>query len=334
MQRKHFVLILLFVLSFMPTVFASAQDSDRQRERRDRRAREAQQRSEGLFQGKITPGTATVFGRSMISSLNSGFGNTIAVLEAGKHEHVRKELGFSEEQGKQLKAAHDMLQIQVAANTPKYVNRFKNMTEGDHESIQKDLTDDLRKMTEYVDGFTTDEQKQKTRTFVFQTMGGLDSPVIGQDAMLALNLSNEQKEKAAKTFEELKDERIAQMEESLKLVEKALEKGGIANMSEADRAALEAEGKALEARIFATGKKLGERLRQHLTSEQLDLERKLLANRPAFLPKLPGPLRGDFNEPYVPGINSWMPGQGVPKDSTDEKKRRRPFPTKEVSQAE
>lgn len=331
MFRNVFILfcLTLFVVFYTDVCCSQSTDSEqKRRERRMRRTQDAQKRSEALFQGKVPPGTATVFGRSMIQSVNNGFGNTIALLEAGKHDVVRQELGLSEEQGKQLKAARDMLHIQVAANAPKYVGRFKSMSESDHESIQKDLSGDFKKISDYIDGFTTPEQKEKTRTFVFQTMGGLDSPITNLDTMSALKLTEEQKEKAKKTFDEMSQERIDQMEEGLKLIEKAIEKGGV-NMSPEDRAAIEAEGKALEARIFATGKKLGDRLRQHLTEEQRDLEKHLLANRPAYLPKLPGPMRGDFGSTYSPGLNSWMPGQGAPKDQSEEKKRRRPFPQKE-----
>lgn len=323
--RILFYFVLLFSFFYVGICFSQNEDSEKQRMRR---ARDAQKRSEALFQGKVPPGTATVFGRSMIHSVNSGFGNTIALLEAGKHDVVRQELGLSEEQGKQLKAARDMLQIQVAANAPKYVNRFKSMSESDHESIQKDLVGDFKKISDYVDGFTTTEQKEKTRTFVFQTMGGLDSPMTNLDTMSALKLTDEQKEKAQTTFKEMERERVAQMEEGLKLIEKTIEKGGV-NMSPDDRAAIEEEGKALEARIFAMGKKLGDRLRRHLTEEQLSMEKHLLANRPAYLPKLPGPMRGDFSSTYSPGLDSWTPGQGAPKDSKEEKKRRRPFPQKE-----
>jgi hypothetical protein len=145
-----------------------------------------------------------------------------------------------------------------------------------------------------------------------------------------LNLSDEQKQKSEAAFKELEAERIAQMEDGLKLVEKAVEKGGV-NMSPEDREAIEKEGKALEARIFATGKKLGEKLRTFLTDDQKAMEKKLLANRPDFLPKLPGPMRGDYTKEYMPGLDSWSPGQGVP-DKAKEKKRRRPFPQKEQTE--
>lgn len=336
MSRIFYNSALLCMLFIMAGGDAPAQtattDQSRQerRERRERRAREAQRRQEALFQGKVPPGTATVVGRSVISSTNKGFGTTAALLEAAGNANIRNELGLTDEQAAGLKAARDELRFQMLMTAPKYVDRFKTMTEADHRAIQQDIEKELAGIQAKVDNLVTPEQRKKAQTLVFQGIGGLDSPIINLDAMSALDLSDEQKEKMKGTFKEMESERIAQMEEGLKLAERVVQLGGV-NMSPEDRKALEAEGRTLQTRIMATGQNLGNRLRAHLTDAQKDKEKQLLANRPAFLPRLPRQMRGDFTGGYAPGLGSWMPGQGAPvPDET--KSRRRPFPQKEIDE--
>jgi hypothetical protein len=332
MRRIVFCLVLLcsgWLIWVEPVISQTPEQDQQRREYRERRQREAQQRSEALFQGKPPAGTATIVGRSVLGSVNNnGFGNTIALLEIAKDKNVCNELGFTDEQAAALKTARDAVQAQILLNASKYVSRFKSMSEADHKSIQEDLEKDLQRITNHVDTLTTPEQKKSVQKLVFQGMGGLNSPIINLDSLSALNLTDEQKNKATTTFKNMESERVAQMEEGLKLVEKAIAFGGV-NMSEEDRKKIEAEGKALQARILETGQKLGNQLRSYLTEEQRELEQNLLANRPKYLPPLPRQLRGDFTQQYTPGLDSWAPGQGAPKDRTEEKKRRRPFPTKE-----
>jgi hypothetical protein len=332
MSRIVFCLVIVFVCWLVENnaVVSQTPEQDQQRrEFRERRQREAQQRSEAIFQGKPPAGTATVVGRSVFSSINNkGFGNTIALLEMAKNKDVCNEMGFSTEQAAALKTARETIQAQILMNAPKYVKRFKTMTDADHKAIQEELDKDIQRITDHVDTLTTPEQKKNVQKLVFQGMGGLNSPVINLDAMSTLNLTEEQKTNTAATFKDMESERAAQMEEGLKLIEKAIVLGGV-NMSPEDRAMIEAEGKALEARIIETGRKLGDKLRSYLTDEQRELEKNLLANRPKYLPPLPRQLRGDFTNQYTPGLDSWTPGQGVPKDWNQEKKRR-PFPTKET----
>jgi hypothetical protein len=318
------ILLLAGCLVWIDAVVAQAPESEQRK-----KYREAQQRSEALFQGKPPAGTTTIVGRSVLSSVHSkGFGNTIALLEIAKKPEICSEMGFNSEQTASLKSARDMIHAQIFMNAPKYVHRFKTMTDADHKIIQEDLEKDLQRMTDHVENLITPEQKKNVQKLVFQGLGGLNSPVINLDAMSTLNLTEEQKKKAESSFKEMESERVAQMEEGLKLIERAITLGGV-NMSPEDKAMIEAEGKALEARILATGRTLGDKLRSHLTKEQLDLEKNLLANRPKYLPPLPRQLRGDFTNQYSPGLDSWAPGQGVPQNWDKEKKRRRPFPTQE-----
>lgn len=323
-----FVLSALLVCSVGSSRIEGQTSGTEQGRRGERRIRALQQRQEAIFQGKAPKGTATVVGRSIISSVDKGFGDTIALLEAANNTNLSKEIGFSTEQTAQLKSARDELRMQLLFKSPKYIERFKSMSEADHEAVQKDLEKELQSMTDRISNIATPEQKARVQKLTFQAMGGLDSPIINKAALSPLNLSEEQKKKMEGTFKMMEQERVAQMEEGLRLVEKALERGGI-DMSDEDRRAIEAEGRALQARIIATGKKLGDGLRSHLTSEQRALEKDLMADRPSFLPRLPRQLRGDFTRQYTPGFDSWAPGQGVPKEEGTSKRQRRPFPTKE-----
>ncbi|MCL2743455.1 MAG: hypothetical protein FWE67_06370 [Planctomycetaceae bacterium] len=325
MYRKFIAGIITAALLFHTAV--SFSQPPRQRERQI----EGQRRAEALFGGKVPAGTATVFGRSMIESVHGGFGSYIILLEAASNEKIRAELGISEEQANSLKNARDGIRVQALMTAPKYVERLKKMTPDDQQPIQQDMMKEFKKVSEFMDTVVPEEQKNKSRTLFFQAVGGLDSPITSPDMLNVLNLSEEQKKKAEAAFKDMEAERVAQMEEGLKLIEKAIEKGGV-NMSDEDRQAIENEGKALEARIFATGKKIGEKLRTFLTEEQKAMEKKLLANRPDFLPRLPGPMRGDYSREYIPGLESWSPGQGAP-DNTEEKKRRRPFPQKDPKES-
>ncbi len=268
-------------------------------------------------------GMITVLGRSFAGSIGKGMGNTMVLIGADNPD-LRNIIGFSEAQMTELDAARTEVLGKMIQMGPKYTARFQEMTEADYQAVQEELERDLDSFRQHFDKIATEEQTDKARKTVFQFMGGLDSPLMNLDTIQALDVSDEQKKKLQATFKELEEERKAQLEESLRLFEK-----GVANpnMSEEERRELEAEGKALMARMEATGQKMGEKLRVHLTTEQKELEKKLLADRPAFMP----PLSSHQNAgemPYIPGLDSWKPGQGAPANA-EKKKSRRGFPQAE-----
>jgi len=329
---RGFSIVIVWSIVLMGFVaFGVSQEQLSPRERAERRAKDIQQRQEAVFGGKLPPGVVTVVGRAFFQPQNHSFGNSAVLLQAAKDPNVQKELGLTDAQVAQMQAARNDLQFQTMLLAPKYVNRFKTMTGADHDAVQAELQKEFEMLNqtinERIEGIVTLEQKTKARTLVFQSIGGVDSPLINMDTLATLNLTNEQREKAKATFNEMEAERRAQMEESLKLIEKAVEKGGV-NMSPEDRRAIEEEGRAIQSKILATGKKLGDQLRTHLTQEQLDLAKRLMADRPGFLPPLPRQTWGKIMESYVPGLDSWRPGQGAPKELTEERKRK-PFPSNE-----
>ena len=325
--RTLFIAVAVIPLFFCDVVFSQNADQEAQRrERQQRREREIGDRQQALFNGPPPPGTASVVARSFVYSVNRGFGNTMAMLGAADSSEMRDELGFTAEQEKDMRAVRDELRWQMLAKAPQFVDRFKKMASGeDPQAIQADIEKEFQSITEKVEKIATPEQKKKAQTVVFQGMGGLNSPLINVDAMSALDLTEEQKKKAQEQLDAVEKERLAHLADGLALLEKAVKLGGV-NMSEEDRKQLEEEARALENRAFATAQNVGDQLRALLTPEQLEKEKKLLANRPAFLPRLPRQLRGESDSEYQPGSNSWRPGQGTPGDNRND---RRPFPQKD-----
>jgi len=321
---------IVFVVSTVFIAFGISQEPS-QRERAERRAQQAQRQQEAIFGGKMPPGVATVVGRSVFRSNYPNLANSATLLEASRNPNIQKELGLTDDQVSQMQSARSDLNFQMLGLAPKYVTRFKAMTNADHDAVQEELQKEFdainQRINARLDAIVTPEQKNKARTLVFQSTGGIDSPLVNMDALATLNLTDAQKEKAKATLSNFDTERFAQLEEGLQLVEKAIAKGGV-NMSAEDRKAIEEEGQVLQSKILTTGKKYGDELRTFLTQEQLDLEKRLMAERPGFLPPLPRARWGMMMGEYVPGLDSWMPGQGAPKDQTQERKLR-PFPKKE-----
>ena len=322
--------ILLIAITVLPLSLGNgvfAQDADQQA-RRQRREREAAERQQALFGGPPPPGTASVVGRSVVYSINRGFGNTMAMLGAADNKDLSNELGFTADQEKEMRAVRDKLRWQMLMKAPQYAERFKKMASGeDPKAIQKDIEKELQSITDEVEKIATPEQKKKAQTVVFQGMGGLNSPLINVDAMSALDLTEEQKKKAQEALDAMEKERLEHLAEGLKLFEEAVKLGG-PNMSEEDQKKLEEKARALEGRAVTSAQKIGDRLRSILTPEQLEKEKILLANRPKFLPRLPRSMRGDADPEYRPGADSWRPGQGTPSEN-NKKTNRRPFPKAE-----
>jgi hypothetical protein len=250
----------------------------------------------------------TVLGRSVIGSIQNGFGNSLIMVFGSEDQNIRQELGLTDAEVNSMQ----LVRAQMMLNVPRYAARFRTMNEADHAAVQAELERDMGRITDFVNNSLSAERKEKVQRLAFQSLGGIDSPMISLHSMEVLNLSEDQKRRLQGTFDEMQQEREAQMEAGLNLFERAIALGG--NMSPEDREKLEQERRELEAKIFATSKKLAEGLRRHLTAEQLAQERQLLASRPAFLPRLPRQMQGnpEGGGGYTPGAGSWQPGQELP----------------------
>ncbi len=276
----------------------------------------------------LGPGGFSTVGRAVAYSLNDGFGNSMVILQSAYDENMRNQLGISHEQFVEIQTTTHALQQEAMSKVPQYFGRLQNLKPEDQEALQKEIQGELQAVRNRVEKKLTPEQMQKVRTTVFQAVGGLDSPLINLDALSALDLTEDQRKKADETFKSLEAERKAQLEDMLALTEDAIKSQREGKPPGAEFEQRRAE--ALKARALATGKKLSEQLRKHLTPEQLAKAEKLLAERPDFLPPLPRELRRESeNKEYVPGADSWRPGQGAGDAYAEEKQRRRPFPQTE-----
>jgi len=232
--------------------------------------------------------------------------------------------------------------VQMLMNAPQYANRFRSMTEETRGNIQADLSRDLVRITEHLNNTLPQERRENVQRLVFQTLGGLDSPVLNLNTVEVLGLSDAQRGQMKAVFDDMQEERTAQMEKMLGIAEKVIAVGGPRNLviaaggpqnlspeEQAQLAQLRKEVEALHAETSATARKLTERVRQYLTPEQLERERQLIASRPAFLPPLPRELRQENREEetgggYIPGAGAWRPGQSVPTQNQEPRSNRFP----------
>jgi len=272
-----------------------------------------------LFQGQPPPpGAVTVMGRAFFGSMETGFGNSLALLISADNQDFRQELGLTDAESNAIQ----LLRAQMMLGAPQYANRFRTMTEENQQSVEQDLLRDMGRVTAALDNMLAPERKEKVQKLVFQSLGGLDSPLTTMSSMEALNLSEDQKKKMQTVFDEMRDERAGHMESTLKMMESAMERiaavGGPQNLSQEEREEFDAMRRELEAKSLVTARKLADRLRQHLTPTQLELEKQLIATRPDFLGRLPRHMQREENtaakesDVYSPGINSWQPGQPLP----------------------
>lgn len=268
------------------------------------------------FQGQQPPpGAVSVLGRSFFGAMENGFDSSLALIIGADDQNVRKELGLTDPEVNSIR----LLRAQMLIGAPQYANRFKTMTEETRESVQADLSRDMGRITEYLNNSMSSERKGNVQRLVFQSLGGLDSPLVSLNTVEVLELSDAQRGQMKSVFDEMREERVAQMEKMLDLAERVVAAGGPQNLSEEDRERFRKEGQELEALSWETGKKLTERLRQHLTPEQLERERQLVASRPSFLPPLPSQIRERIGQGTTGngggaglGPGAWRPGQALP----------------------
>jgi hypothetical protein len=286
-----------------------------------------------MFQGQPPPpGAVTVLGRSVFGAVDNGFGSSLALLVGSDDRNVRQELGLTDTEANSIR----LIRTQMLLNAPQYANRFKSMTDENRQEIQQDLSRDLGRITAALDNVLAPERKAKAQKFVFQTLGGIDSPIINLSSMEALNLSDGQKKQMQSVFDEMREERVEHMEKFLKMGEKVIAAGGPQNLSPEEREELDKTRRELEEQSFATAKKMADKLRQHLTPAQLELEKQLIASRPAFLPKLPRQMQQEKNASdekegiYTPGADSWRPGQELPMQLPE--RRQGNFPRKKETE--
>ncbi len=281
--------------------------------------------AQGPFGGQAPPpGVVSAVGRKIIESTADGTTTTAMYFAAMDNAEMRKDFGFTDEQNQQMKDLRSFIQAETIKRAPQMLERFKNFDANTEKELAAEIQGAIGKIRGRLDQIVTPAQREKAKTLSFQAFGGLDSPFVNPEMISSLNLSDAQKEKAKALFKETERERIEIMEAGLKIAEKAVAAGG-PRMSEEDRKMIEQEGKALEGRIYASGKKLGSKIREFLTDAQKKQADELMANRPSYLGKLPRQLQKEEESgEWKPTDSSWAPGQGVSGDDTPVEKPRFP----------
>jgi Spy/CpxP family protein refolding chaperone len=197
----------------------------------------------------------------------------------------------------------------------------------------------------------TPEQMLRVRKMEMQVMPELGIPF---PAMFdVLDLTNEQKKEMNKIADEMKAEYEGLVREAAALKAEwvvstyGLLKGKtFASYKEFDEARNDAfrrsapseEARKKRADLQERGTKmvtlLKDRLMNELTDKQLDEMQKIMDESPRFikraLPQFRAARKEQEKSPgYVPGPNSWRPGDGAPPSQFKEERKRRPFPRTE-----
>jgi len=261
--------------------------------------------------GPPPPGFVAAFGRAYILAGYNGPINSVPLMHAIDQPEVRKELGLSDNDVRKLRARRDEATLAMINRMGEYYSKGQEFSPDDAKKLQAEVESELANFGTKIESSVSPEQWGKARTLVFQVTGGLNSPILGPDSLAMLDLDKAQQEKAKRIFKEMEAERLAVLESGLAMIEKDIAQGG-PKKSEEDAVAGEKEQKALEARMWATSKKLGAQMREILTDEQRRRVDHIMTTRPAFLPPLPPQLQGDQDGEYKPGADSWQPGDGAP----------------------
>ncbi|MGL6194568.1 MAG: Spy/CpxP family protein refolding chaperone [Thermoguttaceae bacterium] len=280
------------------------------------------------------PGFISAVGRKLIESTADGSTTTMMYAAAISDANIQKELGITDDQKKKLKQFESSMRAEMIKKIPSYIEKLKNYSPDVEREAINEVQNFIQQSRAKLDEIITPEQKEKARSLSFQAFGGLDSPLVNADMIKALNLSDDQKEKAKKIFEETEKERRELMEEALGLAEKAvalaprdpgqLTQEEMQALQEKGQA-LEGQAKALESRVYASGKKLGSKIRAFLTDAQRKQADELMASRPDFFGPLPKQLRGEEESgEWKPSDSSWKPGDGDGTAPTPRKERRFP----------
>ncbi|MDR0870520.1 MAG: hypothetical protein LBN39_06970 [Planctomycetaceae bacterium] len=213
----------------------------------------------------------------------------------------------------------------------------------------------LGDMQQTIETTLTPEQMQKVRSMELELMNemGLPNPAMFEP----LGLSDEQKkqmseikEEMEKEFDKLLDEsmdlRQERFRESAKYLAETFKDQKPASRDDVLKAHSEGISKAdkneaLKKRYAEHNKRgsdFANRLKfclmDVLTDEQLDKMQDLQDNAPNFVKKMLAGMKQEREVKekkgqYVPGPDSWKPGDGTPKDFKEERKALKAFPTKE-----
>ena len=238
-----------------------------------------------------------------------------------------KELGFTEEQSglimeklKERFENHEEMEAfgQIIGQIDQRSKENEDaesleLTEEEMSVIQKGYDQIFDSFASIAPEVFTPEQMEKINELEFATFGGIESPFVSVDAMGVLDLTDEQIKEIEEFQQDIADEKLEMLEGLTDFTKKVISTGKL-NMQEAQ--AFEAKNKLL-------ANKVGERLREILTEEQLKKATKLVKDQQAKMAKMMGGL-GAISK-WMPSADSWAPGMPIP-DSLAPKTPERRFP--------
>ena len=322
MKTKRLLLPLLCLCFLLPlSVIAQeieieALDNDLEQQPR------ASERIEELMVKRINEIMVSRITRAVFEEDPSGFFMLTLTTEGGSIlPGFNEEFGITEEQVDHLKEVMSSLE-------PENIDEFQEMLEAMAAKIagspDYELTDEedeaLESMIKYAleaanisaAEALTEEQIQKMDGMMLALTGGLESPFFNERHMDAIDMTDEQKEQFKKIDEATKPGRekliAAISEETLKMMESE-----------------QADFKGLLA-VFSKFREYSVDLKQRRMAVLTPAQMAKAANL-ARLPKFLSPF--NLLRQWVPGPNSWKPGDPLPKQYRQERKTRRGFPREE-----
>ena len=156
----------------------------------------------------------------------------------------------------------------------------------------------------------TPEQMSKIQETEFATFGGIDTPFLNVQTMDVLDLTDEQKKELEDFQADIADEKLEMLDDVAKITQKLFKTG---KMSVSDIRELETRTKEFQARI-------GERVRDILTEEQVKKADLLVKKQQAMLTKMAGGM-GAVTK-WIPSLDSWSPGMPIPDSLKSTEKRK------------
>ena len=244
---------------------------------------------------------------------------------------LEKEYGFTEDQSGLIM---EKLQQKFGVGPPSEMEAFGNLmkqlderaaenedaeylelSEEEIAAITNGYSVVLDKFAEIAPEVFTPEQMAKVNELEFATFGGIESPFLSVESMGPLDLTDEQKKEIEEFQNEIADEKKAMFKDITEFTTKVLRSGKL-NMQEAQD---------FDSRNKTLTNKIGTRLREILTDEQLEKATKIVKDQQAKLAKMMGGL-GAMTK-WVPGADSWAPGMPIPDSLKSQEKEKKPaFP--------
>ena len=228
-------------------------------------------------------------------------------------EKLKERLGNSGEEVEEMKAFEQIMgQIMERAEQSEDAESLE-LSEEEMLVIQQGYDKVFDGFSSIAPEVFTPEQMVKINEMEFAVFGGIESPYFSVDAMGSLELTDDQIRQIEEFQQDIADEKLELIDGLTDFTKKVFSTGKI-NMQEAQ--AFDAKNKGL-------ADKVGARLREILTEEQIKKATRLVKDQQAKLMKMMGGF-GAISQ-WMPSADSWAPGMPIPDSLKSETPKRR-FP--------